>query len=113
MRTTVLIVDDDPHIRRILAIALAQGAFEVVGEAADGKEAVSLAAAHKPAVVILDQEMPHMKGDAAAAILRQTLPQTKVIACSNAFVVKPDWADAFLPKDLLAEAEGVLQACCG
>jgi DNA-binding NarL/FixJ family response regulator len=106
---TVLIVDDDPTVRSFLCVLLGQGAFRVIAQACDGIEAVSLATTYQPALVILDQEMPRMTGDAAARLLRDLVPATKVVAFTNAFAGKPDWADAFVSKDDVAELEGVLE----
>lgn len=61
----VLIAEDEAHIRTVLrAIVTALGA-DVVGEAADGEEAVALARAKRPHIVLLDINMPRLTGDAA------------------------------------------------
>jgi DNA-binding NarL/FixJ family response regulator len=60
---TVLVVDDHPVVRDGLKGMLAgRPDFEVVGEAADGQEAVSLAAVLEPTVVLMDLRMPTMDG---------------------------------------------------
>jgi two-component system chemotaxis response regulator CheY len=75
-RRNVLIVDDDPFIRKLIATTLEDVAgFDLV-EAADGTEAVALAALDPPAIVFLDVNMPHMDGIRAAAQLR-ALPGTE------------------------------------
>ena len=59
----VLIVDDQALIRTGLVMVLgATPGIEVVGEAADGIEAVALAAVHRPDVVLMDVQMPRMDG---------------------------------------------------
>lgn len=68
--TRVMIVDDNPVIRRGVA-ALLQDAdgIKVVGEAGDGREALRVAAATQPDVVLLDVRMPLMDGVEAAGKL--------------------------------------------
>ena len=61
MPRTVLIVDDDPHIRQLLAFALDKAGLSPV-EAADGEAGLAMARAHKPDLVILDINMPRMDG---------------------------------------------------
>jgi two-component system chemotaxis response regulator CheY len=70
MTRTVLIVDDDPFIRRLVTTTLqdVQG-FELV-EAVDGQDAVEVAGERPPAIVILDVDMPRLDGIAACARLR-------------------------------------------
>jgi CheY-like chemotaxis protein len=110
---SVLIADDDPGVRRLLTVLLDEGAFEVVAEAADGVEAVSLATRHHPAVVILDGEMPRIDGGAAARLLRDLAPGTVVVACSDAARGKPDWADELLPREALVDVEIILERALG
>lgn len=114
----VLIVDDDPKIRRIVSICLSlESSFEVVGEASDGSEAVRLAATSHPDVVLLDLEMPGMNGLAAMPGIRAQVPDAK-IAVLSAF---PDpftlgdalsrGADTYLDKAMgLAELPAVLRS---
>lgn len=64
----LLIADDHPIVRAGLAGLLSdEPGFEVVGEAADGAEAVRLAAASRPHIVLMDLRMPHVDGVAATA----------------------------------------------
>jgi YesN/AraC family two-component response regulator len=55
------------------------GRFEIVGEAANGKEAVQLAADEHPDVVILDLAMPVMDGMEAIPQIREVSPETKIV----------------------------------
>jgi CheY-like chemotaxis protein len=72
---SVLIVDDDPFIRKLIATTLEDVAgFELV-EAADGREAVEAAARERPELVFLDIEMPELDGLEACRQLRAA-PQT-------------------------------------
>jgi DNA-binding NarL/FixJ family response regulator len=64
----VLLADDNPVLRMGMASLLAADErIDLVAEAADGQEAVELAARHRPDVVILDVRMPELDGVAAAA----------------------------------------------
>lgn len=76
----VLIVDDRRQVREELrAILPLAGEIEVVGEAADGVEAVRLAAALRPQAVVLDLQMPVMDGYQAAAQIKAICPGCRVI----------------------------------
>jgi len=70
MPAAALVVDDEPHIRRALRNALA-GEFERVLEASTAQEAVDLAAAHRPDIVILDLGLPDRPGQWVCAELRK------------------------------------------
>ncbi|MEH3157933.1 MAG: response regulator [Sphingomonas taxi] len=61
MPRTVLIVDDDPHIRQLLAFALDKAGLTTL-EAADGEAGLAMAEAQAPDLVILDINMPRMDG---------------------------------------------------
>src|SRR5690606_8296227 len=63
----VLVAEDEALIRLDLAEMLREEGYEVVGEAADGEQAVELAAQLKPDLVILDVKMPKMDGIEAAS----------------------------------------------
>ncbi|HEY2510685.1 MAG TPA: response regulator [Polyangiaceae bacterium] len=66
----VLLVDDEIDIRKIAALTLSRvGGWEVV-QAANGMEAVALAARERPDVILLDVMMPEMDGPATLAALR-------------------------------------------
>ncbi|MEV7418185.1 response regulator transcription factor [Streptomyces sp. NPDC089919] len=71
----VLVADDNPVVRAGLAYLLGgRPDIEVVGEAADGREAVRLAAEHRPDVVLLDVRMPELDGIAALPHLVRIAP---------------------------------------
>ena len=81
--TRVLIVDDHPLVRSGLRSLLERtGEFEVVGEGADGYEAVELAALHAPDVILLDVAMPRLNGADAAQYIRDKVPLAGVIMLS-------------------------------
>ena len=67
--TRVLVVDDEPQLRRALTINLRARRYEVVG-ATTGTDALTAAAAHPPDVVILDLGLPDMDGTEVIAGLR-------------------------------------------
>jgi DNA-binding NarL/FixJ family response regulator len=69
MAATVLIVDDHASFRGLARRVLTAGGFEVVGEAADGAQALRAVAALQPDVVLLDIQLPDMDGFGVAAAL--------------------------------------------
>lgn len=76
----ILLVDDHPVVRDGLrAILSTQSDFDVVGEAGDGKTAVSLASQHAPDVILLDLEMPKQDGVETLRILKQQNETVRVI----------------------------------
>ena len=95
----VLIVDDDADIRHLLRLLFEVEDFDVCGMAANGLEAVTMARLHRPQVVILDYMMPEMDGADAAAAIRSSLPDCRIVAFSAILDHKPQWADAHLNKD--------------
>ena len=70
MSPKILVVDDDPLIRRLIATTLEDVAGFDLMEASDGVEALERASVHPPAVVFLDIDMPRMDGITACAKLR-------------------------------------------
>ena len=82
-RIKVLLVDDHPVVRRGIAACLSRHEqIELVGEAADGREALEKARALLPDVVITDVEMPVMNGADLAMALAKELPGTRVLVLS-------------------------------
>ena len=83
-RITVLLADDHAVVREGLrALLEMEGGFDVVGEAADGLQAVELAQKLRPAVAVLDIAMPQLNGlEAARRILQQVVPPPKVLILS-------------------------------
>jgi DNA-binding NarL/FixJ family response regulator len=80
-RLQVLIVDDSPQVRQELRTLLTlAGEIEIVGEATDGLEAVRLAGALQPDVVLMDLEMPVMDGYEAARQIKSRWPACRVVA---------------------------------
>lgn len=79
MPLRIVLADDSPEIRRSVKSLLEQSGFEIVGEAADGHEAVQLAQALNPDVVVLDVSMPRLNGLNAAAQIHDSCRATKVV----------------------------------
>jgi two-component system chemotaxis response regulator CheY len=78
----VLIVDDAAFMRKVLGDALAKGGHEVIGEAANGLEAVSQYQALRPDVTTLDITMPEKDGLEALREIIASDPSARVIMCS-------------------------------
>jgi DNA-binding NarL/FixJ family response regulator len=78
----VLIADDHAMVREGLHWALEHAGYEVVGEAADGEEAVELAEQLRPDVILMDLSLPVLSGVAATKRIRSLVPTTKVVALS-------------------------------
>lgn len=95
---TILIVDDQKNIRELVRMVFELDGYTVVGEAADGIEAVELGEQLHPDVVILDYEMPRQDGKVTAGFLRTLCPEARIVAFSGVLNSKPDWADAYLCK---------------
>ncbi|MBP2436844.1 response regulator transcription factor [Microbacterium amylolyticum] len=80
----VLIADDEPLIRRALSAYLeADAGIEVVGEARNGLEAVSMARALRPDVAIVDLRMPRQNGTTAVAAIVEQAPETKCLCVTS------------------------------
>ena len=79
MAERILLVDDHPLTRSALAGLLRHQGFEVVGEAADGEEAVAAAGALHPDLVLLDLSMPGLDGLSALPLLREAAPDCEVV----------------------------------
>lgn len=111
----VLVAEDEALIRLDLVEMLREEGYQVVGEAADGEDAVRLATELKPDLVILDVKMPKMDGiEAAAHIVRDRIAPVVILtafsqrdlverardAGAMAYLVKP-----FAKKDLVPAIE--------
>jgi two-component system, NarL family, response regulator LiaR len=84
MSIRILTVDDHSVVRQGLRMFLSlDSELEVVGEAADGAEAVQLAHELQPDVVLMDLLMPGMDGISATKTIRRELPEVEVIALTS------------------------------
>jgi len=79
----VLVVDDDPMVRRLLRTILRPDDIEVVAEAADGDEVVTAVQAHHPDVVLMDLRMPRVDGVTATRSVRALADPPGVIAMTS------------------------------
>ena len=118
MTRRVLLVDDDPHIRALLAFAFDKAGMEVC-EAADGEEALAEVARQTPDLVVLDINMPRMDGLEVCRRLRSS-SEVPVLFLSSRddefdrvlgielgaddYVVKP-----FSPREVVARANAIMR----
>lgn len=112
MANRILIVDDAAFMRMMIKDILSKNGYEIVGEAADGAQAVQLYRDTQPDLVTMDITMPEMDGITALKEIKKIDTQAKVIMCSamgqqamvidaiqagaKDFIVKPFQADRVL-----------------
>jgi PAS domain S-box-containing protein len=83
-KSSVVLVDDSTDVRTLVRMRLeSSGWFDVVGEAADGEEAVTLVHRHEPDLVLLDTSMPTMDGLEVLPAVKSLLPDTVVVMFSG------------------------------
>ena len=81
---TIVVVDDAPDVRMLLKTRLRlSGRLDVVGEGADGYDAVELARQHHPSLMLLDVSMPGRDGLAALPLVLDVSPTTRVVMFSG------------------------------
>jgi DNA-binding NarL/FixJ family response regulator len=104
MARTVLIVDDHPSFRRSARRVLEEAGYEVIGEAADGASALAVAGELRPAIVLLDIQLPDLDGFEVAMRLTSGDDSPAVVLTSSHDVddlgglIAPCGARGFLPK---------------
>ncbi len=118
MFRTVLVVDDDPHIRALLVFAFEKAGM-AVREAADGEEALAAVARAAPDLVVLDINMPRMDGLEVCRRLRATTEVPVLFLSSrdeefdrvlgielgaDDYVIKP-----FSPREVVARANAIMR----
>lgn len=79
MPPTIVLADDHSVVRQGIRFLLEREGFEVLGEAANGQEAVHLAEKYQPDVMVLDLSMPILNGITAVGHIRKVSPRTKII----------------------------------
>jgi DNA-binding NarL/FixJ family response regulator len=107
MPIRILIADDHEVVRRGLALLLKQEPdLDVIGEARDGQEAVSMVIEMQPDVVLLDWKMPRLDGLQAARQIRQNVATSRILMLSGApldsavFDALDQGIDGFVNKDV-------------
>ncbi|MGP4016902.1 response regulator [Saccharopolyspora sp. 5N708] len=99
----VVLADDEAMVRAgVRAILGADADIEVVGEAANGRDAVELVRRHRPSVALLDIRMPGLDGLAAADEIRRVAPETAVL------IMTTFDEDAYVAQALHGGASGFL-----
>jgi response regulator NasT len=113
-KRTVIVAEDESLIRMDIVETLIEHGFDVIAEASDGEQAVTLVNQHKPDLLVMDIKMPNLDGISAAEklvgsktpiVLLTAFSQKELVdraseAGAMAYVVKP-----FTPNDLLPAIE--------
>ena len=81
-RPRLLVVDDHHLVRQALVELLTQAGFEIVGQGADGADAVALAKQLEPDLVLMDLRMPVLGGLEAARLIKDACPAIQVVLLS-------------------------------
>lgn len=107
-RLRILITDDQKATRQgLMALLSFVPQIEIVGEAANGQEAVSMVEERRPDLVIMDIKMPVMDGFQATRLIKDRRPEIKIVALSiyagYRDAALKSGADAFLVKGCSAE----------
>lgn len=113
MKKRVLIVDDSVYMRMLIKSTLEKEGYEIVGEAANGNDAIEMALEHEPDLITLDNVMPDILGMEVIKVLKAEGLSSEIIVISAVgqqtviekekelgvadFIVKP-----FSPEQLLA-----------
>ncbi len=119
VKVKVLVVEDEPSIRKFIAINLERSGFDVL-EAETGEKGLEMAAAYKPEVMVLDVMLPGIDGFQVCARLREEMPELIIIMLTargqdidkitgleigaDDYMVKP-----FNPRELTARIRTVLR----
>ena len=109
MPVTIVVADDDLEYREIVRALLGpmSHTMTIVGEAADGEEALALVRRERPDIVITDLMMPRLNGVDLTRRIRRELPETKIILMSSfpedayRLMASDSGADTFLSKRVI------------
>ena len=114
MPITVLITDDEPHVTQVIGFKLEEAGYAVL-EASFGEQALELARAHRPALIVTDFQMPTMSGLELAMKLREDpatadIPVVMITARGHKITaeerartnIRAMMPKPFSPRDLLA-----------
>ena len=104
----MLLVDSDDERRHVLRLLFESEDFLVVGEASSQAAAIPLALRELPAFVVLHYLMPQINGGTTVKVLREIVPDARIVAFSAGLRKAPDWADTFLSQDRIAEIAPLL-----
>lgn len=113
---SIVIVDDDPRFRGIARRLLESEGFDVIGEAADGREAISVSRELDPDIVLLDVQLPGIDGIEVATQLSAAGDRPAIVLTSTRDEsdfgpqVEESGARGFVPKDELS-AERITSLC--
>ncbi|MBA4549336.1 response regulator transcription factor [Thermoactinomyces intermedius] len=88
----IVIGDDHEHARQAMRLIIERDPrFQIVGEAADGKEVIELAESTRPDLILMDINMPKVNGLAATRIIKEQFPSVKIVIVT----VSDDASDLF------------------
>ena len=112
MPKNVLIVDDSLYMRTLIKDALEKGGFKIIGQAANGEEAIDMAFELQPDIITLDNILPDMIGTDILKVYKEEGLQSRVVMISavgqesvineglslgaNAYIVKPFTSEQLL-----------------
>jgi two-component system chemotaxis response regulator CheY len=121
---TILLTDDEPHIRKFIGLVLRQFGNPRILEAANGAEAIILYRDHRPDLVLLDVNMPLLDGVQALTQIRQLDPDAVVVMLTSlanrqtveecARLGAADYIRKDTPRDeMTAKFESIIAECYG
>ena len=124
----LVLADDHPKVRFLLKMILEREEFEIIGEAANGLEAVDICRTLQPDILVVDVCMPVMNGIEAARLISSSCHETKIVVLSalsshdvvkrafsagaRAYVIK-DHAASALTRAIKAVQRGEIYLCPG
>src|SRR6202041_636445 len=100
MSKRILVADESDTVRRVVRSYLTERDFDVCGEAVDGEDAVEKARKLKPDLILLDVAMPRTNGIVAASVLKEMMPNVRIVL----FTMYSDAIAKAFPRGLAADA---------